>query len=113
MSWTTEAENGIRGLPEVEDARILVEGGEVREIHVITGSRKPAKLIVKDVVGLVWTRFNRRIDHRVVGVVRVRPQANGSPRPEPAAEPPAPVSNEDRNRIRFASVNVYLDGARA
>ena len=112
MSWTTEAENGIRGLPEVEDARILVEGGEIREIHVITGSRKPAKLIVKDVVGLIWARFNRRIDHRVVGVVRVRPQTNGSPRPEASTDGPAPLA-EEHNRIRFASVNVYLDGARA
>jgi hypothetical protein len=114
MPWTTEAENGIRGLPEVEDARILVEGGEVREIHVISGSRKPAKLIVKDVVGLMWTRYNRRIDHRVVGVVRVRPRSNGQPGAEPEAAPeaPAPVGEEAR-RIRFGSVNLYMDGARA
>ena len=113
-SWTTEAENGIRGLPEVEDARILVEGGEIREVHVISGSRKPAKLIVKDVVGLIWTRFNRRIDHRIVGVVRVRAQSNGNPQAEPAPriEAPAPVA-EDATRIRFGSVNLYMDGARA
>ena len=114
MSWTTDAENGIRGLPEVEDARILVEGGEIREVHVISGSRKPAKLIVKDVVGLIWTRYNRRIDHRIVGVVRVRTRTNGAPTVEPAAvvEETAPVL-EDQSRIRFGSVNLYMDGARA
>jgi len=113
-SWTTEAESGIRGLPDVEDARILVEGGEVREIHVISGSRKPAKLIVKDVVGLMWTRYNRRIDHRVVGVVRVRPGSNGKPSVEPEAAAPAPASlGEEASRIRFGSVNLYMDGARA
>jgi len=114
MSWTTDAENGIRGLADVDDAKILVEGGEVREVHVISGSRKPAKLIVKDVVGLIWTRYNRRIDHRIVGVVRVRAQGNGAPRIEagPVLEEPARVL-EDASRIRFGSVNLYMDGARA
>jgi hypothetical protein len=115
-SWTTDAENGIRGLPDVEDAKILVEDGEVREVHVISGSRKPAKLIVKDVVGLIWTRYNRRIDHRIVGVVRVRAQGNGAPKvetaPVHAPDESAPVL-EDATRIRFGSVNLYLDGARA
>lgn len=113
-SWTAEAEDGIRGLPDVEDARILVEGGEVREIHVLSGSRRPAKLIVKDVVGLIWTRYNRRIDHRVVGVVRVRARSNGGPEGEPevAPDPPAATAEEAR-RIRFGSVNLYMDGARA
>jgi hypothetical protein len=114
MSWTTDAENGLRGLADVEDAKILVEDGEVREVHVISGSRKPAKLIVKDVVGLIWTRYNRRIDHRIVGVVRVRPQGNGAAKVEvaPVLEEPAPVL-EDASRIRFGSVNLYMDGARA
>jgi hypothetical protein len=114
MSWTTDAENGIRGLPDVEDAKILVEGGEIREVHVISGARKPAKLIVKDVVGLIWARYNRRIDHRLVGVVRVRSQANAGAKlePVPALEEPAPVL-EDASRIRFGSVNLYMDGARA
>jgi hypothetical protein len=112
MSWTTEAENGIRGLPDVEDARILTEGDEIREIHVISGSRRPAKLIVKDVVGLMWARYDRRIDHRVVGVVRVQPRPDSSPRPAPL--PPEPERGaEDQGRIRFGSVNLYLDGARA
>jgi len=113
-AWTAEAEDGIRGLPGVEDARILVEDGEVREIHVICGSGKPAKLIVKDVVGLMWTRYNRRIDHRVVGVVRVQPRSNG--RPDAAAEAapdPLPGTAEEARRIRFGSVNLYMDGARA
>lgn len=113
-AWTTEAEEGIRGLSDVEDARILVEGGEVREIHVISGSRKPAKLIVKDVVGLMWTRYNRRIDHRVVGVVRVQARSNGRPDAAPeAASDPAPGTAEEARRIRFGSVNLYMDGARA
>jgi len=114
MSWTTDAEIGIRGLTDVEDAKILVEGGEIREVHVISGSRKPAKLIVKDVVGLIWTRYNRRIDHRIVGVVRVRAQGNGAPKieAEPVLEDPAPVL-EGASRIRFGSVNLYMDGARA
>ncbi|TFG86354.1 MAG: hypothetical protein E4H17_04230 [Gemmatimonadales bacterium] len=114
MSWTTDAENGIRGLPDVEDAKILVEDGEIREVHVISAAGKPAKLIVKDVVGLIWARYNRRIDHRIVGVVRMRPQANVTAKVEPVSVPEetAPVL-EDASRIRFGSVNLYMDGARA
>ena len=112
LSWTTEAEEAIRGLPDVEDARVHIEGGQVREIHVISSSRKPPKLIVKDVVGLIWTRFNRRIDHRVIGVVRVRtPVEAGAPAPA-SSNDTAPAS-DDQSRIRFGSVNLYLDGARA
>ena len=113
--WATEAESSIRGLPDVEDARILVEGGEVREIHVISGSRKPAKLIVKDVVGLMWTRYNRRIDHRVVGVVRLRARSNGRPDAEgdPIPAGPSAAGADEAQRIRFGSVNLYMDGARA
>jgi hypothetical protein len=131
-SWTTDAENGIRGLPDVEDVRIFVEDGIVREVHVISSSRKPAKLIVKDVVGLMWTRFNQRIDHRVVGVVRMRAKVNGSsngggngtprigsPMVERVHEEPQPAHEAsmsaalDQGRIRFGSVNLYMDGARA
>jgi hypothetical protein len=113
-SWTADAEIGLRGLADVEDAKILVEGGEIREVHVISASHRPAKLIVKDVVGLIWTRYNRRIDHRIVGVVRVQARGNGAPKIEarPVLEEPAPVI-EDASRIRFGSVNLYMDGARA
>lgn len=114
VSWTTDAEEGIRGLADVEDARILVEDGEVREVHVISGSRKPAKLIVKDVVGLIWARFNRRIDHRIVGVVRVRPHGNGDPKPQAAAAPEEPLAAPaEATRVRFGSVNLYFEGSRA
>jgi hypothetical protein len=46
--------------------------------------------------------------------VRVRAQANGAPRvePGPAIEGLAPFL-EDASRIRFGSVNLYMDGARA
>ncbi len=111
-SWTAEAEQGVRGLPDVEDARILVDGEEIREIHVISRCRRPAKLIVKDVVGLMWARFNRRIDHRVVGVVRLRATPEPASQPAPAPAEPAPAL-EDQSRIRFGSVNLYVDGARA
>jgi hypothetical protein len=110
--WTTDAEIGIRGLADVEDAKILVEGGEIREVHVISGSRKPAKLIVKDVVGLIWTRYNRRIDHRIVGVVRVRAQGNGAPKVEagPALEGSAAAPG-DASRIRFDEPAATLEDA--
>ena len=41
---------------------------EVKEIHVLTTSKRPAKQIVRDVQTLLATRFNQTIDHRVVSV---------------------------------------------
>ena len=41
MSWTTRAEAVIRELRDIEGASIKLEGDEVREIHVITRSKRP------------------------------------------------------------------------
>jgi len=113
LSWARRAEIAIRSLRDVDGVSVQVEGEEVREIHVLTTSGRPAKQIVRDVQTLLLTRFNRAIDHRVVSVAYTRPasagpaperEAHGAPGGEPAAEP---------ERIRFSSVNVYVSGARA
>jgi hypothetical protein len=120
MSWTTKAEAAIRTLRDVEGASIQADGDDIREIHVLTSSKRPAKQIVRDVQTLLLTRFNQPIDHRVVSVAYTDPTAPPAPEPnasrEPEAEPAeaivsdAPAAAEDR--IRFVSANVYVSGSR-
>lgn len=139
MSWTTEAEAAIRALPDVQGVRIAAQGDEVRELHVVTSSERPLKHIARDIVTLLIARFDRRVDYRVVSVVRTRrgapvalppptPDANGHGDPvldgaEPGARthpngaPAATAASARRggveDRIRFVSVNVFVTGARA
>ncbi len=141
-AWTAEAESAIRALRDVEGVSLQVEGDEIREVHVLSSSRRPAKQIVRDVQTVLLTRFNRNIDYRVVSVAFTRggPAAivepvAAAPVAPPAAErlfanpaaAPAPSPTTARGarasadpdfetagaeRIRFASVNLFVSGPR-
>src|SRR5262245_58577348 len=66
--WMNQAEVALKGLRDVEGAVIQGHGDDIREIHIVTSSTRPARLIVRDVQTLLLTRFHRAIDHRVVSV---------------------------------------------
>lgn len=108
-SWTTAAEAAIRTLRDVQEASIQAQGDEVREIHVLTSSRRPAKQIVRDVQTLLLTRFNQTIDHRVVSVAYTEPA--GGRAAEGVAEHEA-ATRSSADRIRFVSANVFVSGPR-
>src|SRR5262245_10332475 len=73
IPWPKRAEAAIQSLRDVEAASVQTEDDDIREIHVLTSSSRPAKQIVRDVQTLLLTRFNRAIDHRVVSVAYARP----------------------------------------
>ena len=111
LPWPKRAEAAIRSLRDVEGASVQIEDDDIREIHVLTSSARPAKQIVRDVQTLLLTRFNRPIDHRVVSVAYARPGPALAPHAtrEPAAEP----EEQPAHRIRFGSVNLYVAAGRA
>jgi hypothetical protein len=116
LSWARKAEAAIRSLRDVEGVSVQAEGEDVREIHILTSSARPAKQIVRDVQTLLLTRFNRPIDHRVVSVAYARASESAPVAPVPAEEPlpgPGAEAAVDRERIRFSSANVYVSGSRA
>src|SRR5262252_8272555 len=86
-AWTRAAEEAIRRIRGIDEASIRLEDDEVREVHIITSSSRPAKQIVRDVVGLLQARFQRAIDFRVVSVVYV-----DAPPPETTTRPAAPAA---------------------
>jgi hypothetical protein len=108
MPSTASVESAIRTLRDIEAVSVRAEGDEIREIHILTTSARPAKQIVRDVQTLLLTRFQHSIDHRVVSVAFTEP---GLERPKRVLEPAAaPVRAEDR--IRFVSANLYVSGPR-
>jgi hypothetical protein len=113
LPWPKSAEAAIRSLRDVEAVSIQTEDDEIREIHVLTSSARPAKQIVRDVQTLLLTRFNRSIDHRVVSVAYSRP-ATGPTALVPGETAPEPGPEEEAQpRIRFGSVNLYVASGRA
>jgi hypothetical protein len=130
-----QAEAAVCTLRDIEGVSILLEGDEVRELHVVTHSTRPAKLIVRDVQAILLTRYNRHIDYRVVSVAYTRADnapaaetqarasspAPASSRPTPreqpggasAAIPPEPQPRPpSAERVRFAGVNLFVSGPR-
>ena len=128
-SWTSQAEAAIRALRDVDGASIQLEGDEIREIHVLTRSKRPPKQIVRDVQTVLLTRFGRSIDYRVVsvafakpepGAAAAAPERDGATRAPVAARDPRPGPEGDvefesagPERIRFGSVNLFVSGPRA
>ena len=142
-SWTSNAEAAIRRLRDVEDVMIQTEGEEIREIHVVSNSRRPAKQIVRDIQSLLVTSFQRKIDHRVVSVAFTSTPAEPARMAEAArmveashiaeaariaeavSAPAAPAriglhqpaepepAEPPEDRIRFGSVNLFVSGPRA
>ena len=112
-AWAARAEAAIKGLRDVEAVSIQADGDDIRELHILTTSTRPAKQIVRDVQTLLLTRFSRSIDHRVVSVAYAEPEREVAA-PVPVARPaevPAPAAADER--IRFAGVNLYMSGGRA
>ena len=132
-SWMEQAETSLKGLRDVEGAVIQGNGDDIREIHIVTSSSRPAKQIVRDVQTLLLARFHRVIDHRVVSVAFTAPGVTVSPGGEalasaiedaatqgatatataPAAtQAPLPVNDGIDPRIRFRSANLFVTGPR-
>jgi hypothetical protein len=96
-AWTRAAEEALRRVRGIEEATIRLEDDEIREIHILTTSTRPAKQIVRDVQGILHNKFQRTIDYRIVSVVYCDPApapgaetAGTAPLPPAPALPPAP-----------------------
>ena len=95
-AWTRAAEEALRRVRGIEEATIRLEDDEIREIHILTTSTRPAKQIVRDVQGILHNKFQRTIDYRIVSVVYCDPvpaeSAGTAAPPSAAAPPPAPAT---------------------
>ncbi|MDI6893375.1 MAG: hypothetical protein AB1503_00260 [Bacillota bacterium] len=86
-----EVEELIRQLPSVQAVRVVVsDWGAIEEIHVLAGSDRPAKQIVRDVESCLMARWGMVIDHKCISVAQL------------VQKEPSPF----RVRVRLMSVHV-------
>ena len=114
--WTTDAEAALKALRDVDEVRIEADGDEIREIHVVSSSHRPAKMIVRDIQSRLNTRFHRQIDHRVVSIAFIDKAAaprTVAPQPIPIDEGATEPAEAPDDRVRFGSVNLFVSGPRA
>lgn len=67
-----EWEQAIKQIKSVIAARVNVNSqGEIEEVHILAGSRRAPKQIVRDVESILVAQFNLQIDHKKISVAQV------------------------------------------
>lgn len=67
-----EWEQAIKQVKSVLAARINVNNyGEIEEVHILSGSGRAPKQIVRDVESILVAQFNLQIDHKKISVAQV------------------------------------------
>jgi hypothetical protein len=64
-------EDIIKSLPGIETVRVITDGGEPSEIHVLAQPGKPAKQLVRDIQSVAQAQFHTAIDRRIISVVQI------------------------------------------
>lgn len=107
-------------IPAVTSARVVLEGDELREVHVVCGSSRSPKLVGRDVQSLLAARWGVDIDHRKVSVVQLEgaedassPEGDPEVVTAPTTPPPAPRAGPGKVVIDNLSVSLTRTGAEA
>ena len=72
------------------------DGGKLAEIHLLSGSSRSPKQMVRDVESALMARLGIAVDHKIISVAQV---ADGSPR-------------NDGARLKFSDLSISLNGSR-
>jgi hypothetical protein len=68
LNW----EQAIKQIKSVKDARIIANWqGEIEEVHILAGSGRAPKQIVRDVESILAAQFDIQIDHKKISVAQV------------------------------------------
>lgn len=93
-----DIESVVCRLKDVIAARVVTDStGEVVEVHVLTGSSRSPKQVVRDVESAVNARLGIALDHKKISVAQVD---DGS-------------SRYDHSRLKFSDVSISFSGNRA
>lgn len=94
----------IRQLSGVCSAAVcLDEAGNISEIHVLAGSMRSPKQVMRDVESALAAAFGIQVDHRVISVAQLKQEAG-------PVEPPASPRGE--KRLKCGPIEQSSDGRR-
>ena len=72
-------EQAIKQIKSVIAARIKVDSqGEIEEVHILAGSGRAPKQIVRDVESILVAQFDLQIDHKKISVAQVEDDEDGT-----------------------------------
>ncbi|MDP4160815.1 MAG: hypothetical protein Q8911_13810 [Bacillota bacterium] len=78
-SSTQDWEQAIKQIKTVIAARINVNiQGEIEEVHILAGSGRAPKQIVRDVESILATQFDLQIDHKKISVAQLGDDEEGT-----------------------------------
>ena len=83
-----EFEETLCRLPSVDAVRVVGDGDQITEVHVLATPEKSPKQVARDVQSLGMARFGASIDRRLISVVQLageRSEAAGGDRPRIAS----------------------------
>jgi hypothetical protein len=106
--WVEQAEDIVRGIKGVSGAKVLMQDGEISEIHVSVASggapARAPKRYVRDIESALLVKLGRRIDHKKISIVEDISSEEG---PERGFEGNGAVRGGAR--IRISSVNLHAE----
>lgn len=92
-----DIESVVCRLKDVIAVSVVPDGnGGISEVHVLTGSSRSPKQVVRDVESAVMARLGLAIDHKKISIAQVD---DGSPR-------------FDHSRLKFSDVSIAFNGNR-
>ena len=93
----SDIESIVCRLRDVIAVSVVTDGiGDVAEIHVLTGSSRSPKQVVRDVESALMARLGVAIDHKKISVAQVDDGARGY----------------DHSRLKFSDVSISLNGTK-
>ncbi len=80
---TDEGEALIRQMRDIVSARVIRnEMGDIEEIHVLSGSSRSPKQIVRDIESAFIAQFGIPMDHKKISVAQIQDEESGGSGPE-------------------------------
>lgn len=71
LSPATEYVEYIGKLPGVLNSKLIFDGEDITEVHILSDFSRTPKQLVRDIQSLFMARFNRELDHRIISIAQI------------------------------------------
>lgn len=100
---TSDLEDVLRQIKGVTAATIVTGvAGDITEIHVLAGSERNPKQVVRDIESVFLTKFGITIDHKKISVVQLQSQGGSD------TDDRSNLGNRSKGRLRPRIANINL-----